>query len=383
MKKRLLLLLPVGLAAIAAASRAEEASTPNNAVEALQARLEKGDIKFSYASDGHGYLKSVLEALKISPDSQVLPFTKSSLQFDRISPGTPRAVYFNDDVAVGAVHPGGLIEIIVNDRRGGIVFYTLDNTAPKQPHFQEETARCIGCHGLVNTVTPGWIVANITAVADGMPQIANPAHPFDLTDQTRPFEVRWGGWYVTGSSQNMRHLGNVTATDPSKPYDLPEGHTLASLSGRFDPAHTLKPGSDIVALMTLEHQTGFLNRIFALNMRYSDAALDDLVTYMTFANEVALPGPVSGDSGFTADFSKRGPRDSKGRSLRVFDLKTRLFRYPLSYMVYSAAFDTLKPEIRDKLYRRLYDTLKAKGADGAEAIAILAATKPGLPDTWK
>jgi hypothetical protein len=380
MKPQLLLLLPLAVTAIAA-SRADEA--PSNVVEALEARLEKGEIKLSYAPDGHGYLKSVLEALKISPDSQVLPFTKSSLQFDRISPGTPRAVYFNDDVAVGAVHPGGLIEIIVNDRRGGIAFYTLDNNAPGTPHLQTETARCVVCHGMINTVTPGWIVANITAIADGTPQIINPSYPFDLTDQTRPFESRWGGWYVTGRTQNMRHSGNVTAPDPNKPFDLPEGRTLASLSGRFDPAHALKPGSDIVALMTLEHQTGFINRAFALNSRYSDAALDDLVTYMTFANEVPLPGPVSGDSGFTADFAKRGPGDGKSRSLRAFDLKTRLFRYPLSYMIYSTAFDSLKPDVRDKLYRRLYDTLKAKGADGADAIAILAATKQGLPDYWR
>jgi hypothetical protein len=183
----------------------------------------------------------------------------------------------------------------------------------------------------------------------------------------------------------MHHLGNVTAPDPYKPFELPEegGRTLASLSGRFDPAHTLEPGSDIVALLTLEHQTGFINRLYALNMHYSDAALEDLIAHMTFANEVALPGQVTGDSGFTADFAKRGPRDSKGRSLRTFDLKTRLFRYPLSYMVYSTAFGVLEPEIRDKLYRRLYDTLKTKGADGTDAIVILAQTKPGLPDYWK
>ena len=383
MKTRFLLLPPLAMAAVAAVSRADEAPLPNNVVEALEAKLQKGEIKFSYAADGHGYLKNMLEALKISPDSQVLPFTKSSLQFDRISPGTPRAVYFNDDVAVGAVHPGGLIEIIANDRRGGIVFYTLDNKAAGTPHLQEESVRCVVCHGMINTVTPGWIVANITAIADGTPQIINPAHPFDLTDQTRPFEDRWGGWYVTGKTENMHHLGNITAPDPAKPFDLPEGRTLASLSGRFDPAHALKPSSDIVALMTLEHQTGFINRLFAMNARYSDAALEDMVTYMTFGNEEPLPGPIAGDSGFAADFAKRGPGDSKGRSLRSFDLATRLFRYPLSYMVYSTAFGALKADIRDKLYRRLYDVLKAKGADGADAIAILAATKQGLPDYWK
>jgi len=383
MKGGFLLLLPLAVAAIAAASYADEA--PDNAAAALEARLEKGEIMFTYTPDGHGYLKSVLAALKISPESQLLPFTKSSLQFDRISPGTPRAIYFNDDVAVGSVHPGGLIEIIADDRRGGIVFYTLDNNAPGKPRLQEESARCVSCHGLVNTVTPGWIVANITAIADGTPQIVNPAYPFDFTDQTRPFEDRWGGWYVTGTSQNMRHLGNITAPNPDKPFELPEegGRTLASPSGHFDPAHTLRPGSDIVALMTLEHQTGFINRLYALNMHYSDAALDDLADYMTFADEVPLPGPVGGSSGFTTDFSGRGPRDAQGRSLRAFNLRTRLFRYPLSYMIYSGAFDALKPDIRDRLYRRLYDRLKAKGPDGADAIAILAATKSGLPEYWK
>ena len=52
-------------------------------------------------------------------------------------------------------------------------------------------------------------------------------------------------------------------------------------------------------------------------------------------------------------------------------------------MIYSTAFESLPPDTKDKLYRRLYDALKARGADGADAIAILAATKPGLPDTWK
>src|SRR6478752_9365737 len=228
MKTKFLLLVPLAIAAIAVARASE--TEPTNVVAALEAKLAKGEIKLAYTQDGHGYLKSLLEALKIAPDSQVLPFTKSSLQFDRISPGTPRAVYFNDDVAVGAVHPGGLIEIIANDRRGGIVFYTLDNNAAGTPRLQEEGARCASCHGMVNNVTSSWIVANIIAIADGMPQIANPAHPFDVTDHTRAFEDRWGGWYVTGKTKNMHHLGNITAPDPDKPYELPAegGPTLAS-----------------------------------------------------------------------------------------------------------------------------------------------------------
>ena len=161
------LLLPLLAVLAIAATRADEAS--NNSVEALEARLEKGEVKLAYADDGHGYLKSLLDALDISPESQVLPFTRSSLQFDHINPKAPRAVYFNDDVAVGFVHEGGVIEILANDRRGGIVFYTLDTAKADKPRLVEEGARCAVCHGLVNAVTPGWIVANVTATADGTP----------------------------------------------------------------------------------------------------------------------------------------------------------------------------------------------------------------------
>jgi len=380
--KRAFLLLPplIGALAWAAASRADEA--PTNPVAALEAKLESGQVTLKYADDGHGWLESLLAALKISPESQVLPFTRSSLQFDHINPKAPRAIYFNDDVAVGAVHDGGLIEIIANDRQDGLAFYTLETKKTDKPRLVVEAQRCLSCHGMVNTAAPGWIVANITPMADGTPVFADPAHPFDFTDQTRPFVQRWGGWYVTGSSQGMVHRGNVTAPDISNPYDLPEGRTLASLSGRFDLKETLRPTSDIVALMTLEHQTGFIDRAAALNVTGSDAALNDLVSYMTYGDEVALPGPVAGDSGFAAEFAARGPRDSQGRSLRDFDLKTRLFRYPLSYMIYSGAFDALKPQIKAKLWRKLYDTLKTRPG-GNDAIAIAAATRPGLPDYWK
>jgi hypothetical protein len=373
-------LIAIFVGLLAAASHAQEA--PTNAVEALDAKLARGEVTLTYADDGHGYLASLLKALAIAPDSQVLPFTRSSLQFDRISPKAPRAVYFNDDVAVGAVHDGGLIEIIASDARDGAAFYTLDTARSDHPRLERQGATCMACHGMVNQKSPGWIVASITAGDDGTPFFADPAHPFDLTDQTTPFPKRWGGWYVSGTSDGLRHMGNVTAPDPFHPFEMPPGQTLASLAGRFDPRQTLRPTSDIVALMTLEHQSGFINRAGALNVDPSDAALDEMADYMTFSDEVPLPVPVKGDSGFAAQFAARGPRDAKGRSLRAFDLKTRLFRYPLSYMIYSDAFAALKPEVKQKLWPRLHARLE-KTAAGQDAIAILAATKKDLPDGWK
>jgi hypothetical protein len=372
---------------------ARAADAPTNSIEALQAKLDAGTTNLTFANDGHGWLQSVLAALGVAQDSQLLTFTRSSLQFDKISPKTPRSIYFGDDVAVAAVLDGHVLEILANDAKGGLAFYTLDTAKTDKPHFEREGARCLSCHSMVNPYAPGWMVANITAIADGTPQFPDVARPFYFTEQSTPFEDRWGGWYVTGTHGAMHHRGNVTAVDLSHPYDLPptEGQNVTDLSGHFDTHETLQPGSDIVALMTLEHQNGFANRVAMLNARTAtgtaqaeiDKAIDEMVANMTYADEVPLPAPIKGTSTFTQTFPRRGPRDAQGRSLRDFDLKTRLFRYPLSYMIYSASFASLNPAVKTKLWRRLYDTLRADKAGGAVAIAILAATKPDVPDYWK
>src|ERR1700721_2589658 len=102
--------------------------------------------------------------------------------------------------------------------------------------------------------------------------------------------------------------------------------------------------------------------------------------------------PVKGVSTFTKTFAERGPRDAKGRSLRDFDLQKRLFRYPLSYLIYSAAFDGLPDVARDRVYQRLYDVLTGKdsgktfagisSADRQAVLEIVRTTKPGLPKYW-
>jgi len=129
-----------------------------------------------------------------------------------------------------------------------------------------------------------------------------------------------------------------------------------------------------------------------LQMQY-DTDLESLVTYMLFADEARLEGPVVGVSTFTKTFAQRGPRDHQGRSLRDFDLDKRLFRYPLSYMVYSEAFDAMPTQARDRVYKRLYDVLtgsdqsdkfKRLSADDRQAVLeILRETKPGLPAYFK
>ncbi|HEV2680627.1 MAG TPA: hypothetical protein VGV14_09010 [Rhodanobacter sp.] len=385
--------------AVLTPSSAQDQPSLTNAVAALQVQLEAGSATLAYDKDHGGYLKGLLSALKIPPQSQLLPFTRSSFQFDHISPQAPRAIYFGDDVAVGTVQGGKVIEVIVNDRKDGLAFYTLPVGPTVAPRFERRADECGSCHAMVNKWALGWIVANITATPDGMPQFADVQKPFDFTDDRTPFADRWGGWYVTGTSGLMRHRGNVTSSE-EHPFDLPldAGLNITDLSGRIDTNRYLMPGSDIVALMTLEHQTGFISRAgqLAAEFRASapgmDASVDDLVSYMTFAQALPLPALVKGDDGFDAAFAKQGPRDSRGRSLRDFDLNNRVFRYPLSYMIYSQAFDQLPAPIKARLWRRLYDVLRGADPDprfvhlnredALAAIAIVAATKPSLPDFW-
>jgi len=124
-----------------------------------------------------------------------------------------------------------------------------------------------------------------------------------------------------------------------------------------------------------------------------DAAIDDMVGYMLFADEAPITAPIEGASTFSKTFPERGPRDKQGRSLRDFDLQKRLFKYPLSYMIYSKAFNSMPAWALDRIYRRLYDVLTGKDTspkfarlsveDRRNVLGILRDTKPDLPAYWK
>ncbi len=207
----------------------------------------------------------------------------------------------------------------------------------------------------------------------------------------------------------MHHMGNAVAPDPDRPIDLEESGTqnLSSLSSKIDPSKYLTSTSDIVALMTIEHQTHMTNLINGLSRQFRqtadkgtleksknslDRAINEIVDYMFFVDEAPLQDPVQGVSSFTRTFPQRGPRDRHGRSLRDFDLKRRLFRYPLSYMIYSEIFDAMPAPARDRVYQRLFDVLSGKDqspkfahisdADRSAILEIVRDTKAGVPDYW-
>jgi hypothetical protein len=395
------------------------AATPQNAVSRLQERLDKGKAKLEFDSE-HGYLRSLLRALDVPESSQVLVFSKTSLQRERISPKSPRAIYFNDDVMIGFCLSGQVIEISAVDDAIGTTFYTLGQAPEEAPSPVRQTESCLLCHSSsANEGIPGHLVRSLYVDRQGNPLLSSGSY---RTDHTSPLAERWGGWYVTGSSGRQVHMGNMISRGLGRPEKLEnhDGVNVVDLKDRFTTGLYPTPHSDIVALMVLEHQVGMLNRLaragietrMALHYeREFNKALgraadersesarsriasvgDAVVKYMLFDDEARLTDRVSGTSSFASDFTKRGPRDAKGRSLRDLDLNTRLFRYPCSYLIYSRAFDSLPGEVKEHIYRRLWEILNCQGtgkdnpqlpAEDCEAIlAILRETKSDLPSYW-
>jgi hypothetical protein len=379
-------------------------------VAKLQQRIDRGEVSLEY-EPRHGYLKPVLEKLAIPVNSQTLVFSKTSFQFRKISPQTPRALYFNDDVYVGQVHDGKAIEIVSFDPMQGAIFYLLDEHKVERPAFRRAELDCTQCHVVAATRgVPGVLLRSLFTNPSGT-QAAETAS--FVTGQDSPLKERWGGWYVTGTHGRQTHMGNVVVEDPQHPEQLDTsiGANLVDLSKRFDTSAYLVGDSDIVAHLVLAHQTQMHNLITLTNYQtrlalhaapdgtLSDVArkqfeepAEQLLRYLLFVNEAPLEDPVKGTSGFAEEFTARGPRDPRGRSLRDFDLRTRIFKYPCSYLIYSESFDDLPPPAKEYLYRRLLDVLsgreqsaefaKLTTTDRRAILDILLATKPGFPEEW-
>jgi hypothetical protein len=381
-------------------------SPPDNrdAVAKLADRMAKGEETLEYKGRW-GYLEDLLKKLDINTDSQVLVFSKTSLQQEKISPKAPRAIFFNDTISVGSVQNGELFEITVADVARGVEFYTLEVKKTDKPVIEKDRFLCLACHG--QTWAPHTFVATVYPDAQGSPAFLGGDQLFNVTDHRSPFENRWGGWYVTGTHGKMKHIGNAVAHNPYRPVELETENTqnLTSLKGKFDVTAYLQPTSDIVALMTLEHQTRALYYMAAVTAQFKayadneiptakrpkqpelDKAVENLAQYLTFGDEFKLTDPVKGVSTFTQTFPKRGPRDSQGRSLRDFDLKTRIFKYPLSYTLYTDVFDKMHPAARERVLQRIFDILSDPGpsrlAERRAALEIIRDTKPNMPPYWR
>ena len=329
-------------------------SEPYNRVSQLIERIQAGKTELRHEPH-FGYLRALLEELEVPQSSQMLVYSKTSLQRHRIAPETPRSLYFNDDVYVGFCQQGDVLELSAVDPQLGAVFYTLDHSQSDPPRFTRQADNCLICHSSSHTKdVPGHLVRSVFSDRAGFPILSAGTYRID---HTSPLEKRWGGWYVTGTHGPQKHLGNLIIDGQNVPRDLDNsaGMNLTDLSDRIAPSGFLTGHSDIVALMVFEHQTDAQNLIARANfqtrqaLHYQQAlnrelhepsdhvwdstksriksVCEPLVEYLLFSGEAELTARVQGTSGFANEFAHRGLRDRQGRSLRDFDLETRLFKF--------------------------------------------------------
>jgi hypothetical protein len=390
----------------------------DNAVTRLQKRIDAAGVRLDF-QDSFGYLPALLREFRLPVSSQVLVFSKTSFQRDRISPRAPRAVYFGDEAYVGFCQNGEVLEVSAVDPQLGAVFYTLEQKRADRPRFVRQTDACVICHASsFNQGFPGHLVRSLYVDGSGLPMLNLGSY---RTDHASPLEKRWGGWYVTGTSGRQNHMGNLILTDEPPAggqIDISGGRNVTDVSKRFNTSAYLSPNSDIVALMVLEHQTEMHNRIARATLQTRLALYDEvemnkalgrpadfrcettahriasagepLVQYLFFSGEAKLTDPIQGTSDFAREFAAKGPRDRGGRSLRDLDLKQRLFRYPCSYLVYSAAFDAMPAPVKEYVVRRMVEVLSGKDTspefahlsadDRRTMLEILRETKPRMVD---
>lgn len=383
-------------------------SRGDNPLTRLIDGVDSGKIRLDY-EDGYQYLRSILKTLDVPVSSQALVFSKTSLQSGRISPTNPRAIFFGDDVYVGWVRGSSLLEVSTADPELGAVYYTM-RMFPGRPLIRRENFQCLGCHE--KTVDHGKIpvhtVQSVMARSSGKINLLLDSF---VTDHASPIEERWGGWYVTGGHGAMKHMGNSFLEDEML---VSFGESNAeTLNRQFDLSQWPSPSSDIVALMVLEHQTQMHNRLTEANyavrravhavetdasdadqelVSVVDEAAKRVVDHLLFLGETPLKSEITCSNSFTKDFSAKGPFTADGRSLRDFDLKNRMFRYPCSYLIYSAAFTSLDQRLLDRVYLRLWNVLSDQDPspeyrhldkEDRQAIKeILSQTVNDLPEYW-
>jgi hypothetical protein len=351
-------------------------------VARLNDAIRRGDKSLTRDAQS-GYLRSVLDALGVSVDSQLLVFSKTGVQRAFTSPRNPRAIFFDTSVAVGFVPGAPALEIAVHDPQQGVIFYTLDQGRPA-PSFRREFM-CLTCHVSASTLDVPGMIARSNAVGDDgtvMPQVAS-----NDVDHRTPHPDRWGGWFVTSEGApapyNQRgHLGNITfSTGGVTSNQVFVDWLNSSPETRGYPLAT----SDIGTLLAFDHQMHAINLLTRLNWESRVAAstgaptptaamqrlVAELADYLLFVGEVPPSASLMPRPGFAKYVESTAPADRKGRSFGQLDLVRRLLRYPCSYMIYSDAFEALPAAVKQAVYHRMIDVLS--GADTRAAYRRIAA----------
>jgi hypothetical protein len=363
------------------------ASTPHDAVAELERRIAAGQLQLT--GTAAPMLRTLLRELKVPVASQIVVFSKTSLQRSRITPKRPRVLYFSDSAYVGWV-PGGVFEVTTIDPQLGPVFYSFDPQAARNGRAAfVRDSDCLRCHGgtFVRGI-PAVFVRSVFPSGNGEPLYR---HGSEVVDDQTPFEKRWGGWYVTGYTGSVNHRGNALASEQDDQLVFtPTTKRPTTLGEYFDPSDYLADTSDVVALLVCEHQLAVQNSLTraAFDCRkmlvYQKAlqtdlketvtdeptydsvksvfahAVEDVIDRLLCRGEAPLPDGAVGHAAFRQVFAQDAPRSRAGHALKDLQLRDHIFAHRCSYLIYSDSFRSLPELLKARIIARLGDVLRGR-----------------------
>ncbi|MEM7697300.1 MAG: hypothetical protein AAF236_02720 [Verrucomicrobiota bacterium] len=375
----------------------------NDPFTRLIADFESGERELDSRS-GKAFVASLLEHLDVPASSQLLVFSRTSLQTRHISGSNPRAMYFNEDVYVGYI-PGGEVEIVSLDPELGAIFYMFGVPRGDERLEIERSGRCMNCHAVLETRRiPGLSIRSVIPGSNWGKLVA--FRDKEIGHQI-PLSERFGGYHVTGDPGFSDHKGNLRGekvggmivTEAIEP------------GTEFEWSSYLTETSDILPHLILEHQAGFMNLVLEATYRARtyqhlgkgeikpehaavlDGLAEELVRYLLFADEAKFPdGGIRVDPQYRDDFLADRKQASNGISLKDLDLETRLFQHRCSYLIYSDVFQATPDLFKERVYGLLGEAISTQEPDPdfaylpdteKQAISgILRETLSDLPDGW-
>lgn len=373
---------------------------PHDVCTALAARVAAGEVQLDTSSE-KAFARSVLDALDVPVSSQLLVYSATSLQSAKCNPHSPRALYFNEHAYV-AVVLGGRVEMLGVDPELGGIFYAFSKAQPGVKPIVERSTQCFNCHaGNGSKRVPGFVIESVAPIASGA---SYESYRHDEQGHQVPLSRRFGGWYVTSAKPFGETKANILARDGARGIEI----VRVNPGEMWDTTRHLLPTGDILPQLVHEHQVGFDNRAFQAaylvrEIEAKGAALTpedrarldekarELVRYILFADEAKLPpGGIAGDPQFIRDF-QHNAQPAAGASLKEFDLRTRLFKYRCSYMLYTPQWQRLPAAIKSRVYSGLRRAFTGEdreftylgGEERRTITAILRATLPDLPADWR
>ena len=342
---------------------------PQDPFSVFKRKIESGQVKLNYNSEKK-YLLSLLQALSISPHSQLLVYSTTSLQLSRISPSNPRAIYFADDIYIGYV-PGGQIEVIGIDPQLGAIthIFNLPRSDDSRHPAIYRSKRCMNCHASQDIGgAPGLLVGSVIPGPGGG---SIDAFRKKVSGHGVPFEERFGGWHITGEHPFMKTWANQTG-------EMQNGNILKipNPPGKYcNWDNYLTQKSDLIPHLLLEHQVGFTNRCMtaiykfrqleALNIDREDKIknfIEDqtniILSYILLKDEALLPvNQINSKTQYVLDFENINKTNLSSIHLRKLDLKSRLFNLRCSYMLFSNSFKGLPLKIKEHIFKKLHFVL--------------------------